>query len=489
MENTDRNLSVFITAISISFIAFQHYNVFPYHDDYGLAVLDYVGSQEGFNKTDFTLGKLFLFLKGMYINWSGRVVSLFLLIKAYSYGLDFVRAVQVAIVTSILLISALIIKGRDRNISAAVVAMVACYLALPAAVIKGGLFWFAAASGYVWGLPFLLAGAAMSMRSGRISWASSALIALSATFHEQMAAAALAFVSLFCLSIARRGYRPAGRDFGMLALIAAAALATALAPGNFARANGTSFAETSLPMRFAGNLDRLLEVASNRGSAVFMVLLVLALAVLAVRVVVGHSAGIERMRSRIAVFTASAALFIGIFMLSPKAAAGVVMVCFTILLSLRCLSDGIRGTTILSLFAAGVLSTLLAAAGPLLAGRSLLPLAILTSLAISYVLYRDLRSGWARWPVLAIAIATSGYHSLSVLEGYRRNYETNSVNDYKLRVAAFEHAHGVPIAQAIQLYKLPDPSAAEVMPYQRPLIETWMKKYYGLPPDIAFEWK
>jgi hypothetical protein len=181
-------------------------------------------------------------------------------------------------------------------------------------------------------------------------------------------------------------------------------------------------------------------------------------------------------------------LSIGTFLLSPKVAAAIVLVCFTILLPLRCLSDGLRGATVLSLFAAGVVSTLLAVAGPQLAGRSLLPLVILTSLAVSYVLVLDLR-GWVRGLVLTLAVVASGHHSLLVLEGYRRNYETNSVNDYRLRVAAFEHARGVPIDQPIYLYKLPDQKAAEVMPYQRPLIETWMKKYYGLPSDIVFEWR
>jgi hypothetical protein len=77
----------------------------------------------------------------------------------------------------------------------------------------------------------------------------------------------------------------------------------------------------------------------------------------------------------------------------------------------------------------------------------------------------------------------------SIYGGYRSNLSANTYNHYKLWTTKLDYRAGHATEQPIRLYKLPSPRFAETMPYQRPLIEKWMRKYYSLPEDIQFHWE
>jgi hypothetical protein len=67
-EALRRAASYFALALFIIFLIAQHSLVFLYFDDWGLAVLDYVGAQHGFLGQDFDFHHLMNFLRGMYLN-------------------------------------------------------------------------------------------------------------------------------------------------------------------------------------------------------------------------------------------------------------------------------------------------------------------------------------------------------------------------------------------------------------------------------------
>ena len=90
---------------------------------------------------------------------------------------------------------------------------------------------------------------------------------------------------------------------------------------------------------------------------------------------------------------------------------------------------------------------------------------------------------------ISIAILLSFYNSYNIYIGYEQNYETNQANDFILRVVSDRVERKIDVDDNILLFKLPNPYYAERMPYDRPLIEKWMKKYYSLPENIVFEWK
>lgn len=90
---------------------------------------------------------------------------------------------------------------------------------------------------------------------------------------------------------------------------------------------------------------------------------------------------------------------------------------------------------------------------------------------------------------VSIAILFACYNSSGIFMGYKENYGTNQVNDLILRAVSDRVERKIDFGDKVILFKLPEPYYAETMPYDRPLIETWMKQYYSLPQSMVFEWK
>jgi len=193
-EALRRAASYFALALFIIFLIAQHSLVFLYSDDWGLAVLDYVGAQHGFLGQDFDFHHLMNFLRGMYLNWTGRVTALGALIYLFKLGLEYVRLFQVTAILAIVLLS-LKLASDHAAVRPPVLIPIALYLALPVFALAAGLYWFTASSTYVWGIPFLLGGIWLVKRRGQFSIASGLLLAVAACFHEMMALAVIGFFS------------------------------------------------------------------------------------------------------------------------------------------------------------------------------------------------------------------------------------------------------------------------------------------------------
>ena len=235
----------FFLIFAIYLIAQHRFVVFPYHDDWGFAVLDYVGEQTGFLGQNFTLKNLFYFLSGMYQNWSGRVFAFFIQITLFKMGLEYVRLFQVLVILAIIYFSAKINSDRCFGQPLFVIVPILLYLSLPIFSVAGGLYWFSSASAYVWGIPLFLL-AAYTIKNKRIlSISSSVVLACSAVFHEQMAIAAVVFI-LFYIALTQLPKHINKTDLLPALPVFFTAAFTIFAPGNFNRKSVSAYAASNL---------------------------------------------------------------------------------------------------------------------------------------------------------------------------------------------------------------------------------------------------
>ena len=140
-------------------------------------------------------------------------------------------------------------------------------------------------------------------------------------------------------------------------------------------------------------------------------------------------------------------------------------------------------------FLSAVASLVLLLVAPVVAARSLLTFYCLMLVPLTYAGV----IAW-RWSpflfmmvVLAFAVPTVDKARL-VYQGYAQNVETHQLNGAKLLVAGVESQAGNAPEQIV-LYKLPNERFAETMAYQRPLVETWMRRYYQVPTSTEIEWR
>ena len=70
----DRYSIYLIYIVFTVYLLAQHSLVFMYHDDWGIAVLDYGIEQTGFQGRNYSIADVLSFLSKLYENWSGRVV-------------------------------------------------------------------------------------------------------------------------------------------------------------------------------------------------------------------------------------------------------------------------------------------------------------------------------------------------------------------------------------------------------------------------------
>jgi|OpeIllAssembly_1097287.scaffolds.fasta_scaffold1729723_1 hypothetical protein len=96
---------------------------------------------------------------------------------------------------------------------------------------------------------------------------------------------------------------------------------------------------------------------------------------------------------------------------------------------------------------------------------------------------------WASRAVLVIIACFSIGNAYKLYNGYLQNYEVNKLNDYQLQLASYKVRNYHEDIESVQLYKLSSPRFAETMPYDRPLIEKWIKKYYVLPEKVVLDWR
>ena len=351
-------------------------------------------------------------------------------------------------------------------------------------------------------MPLFLAAACLARSAERLPAPSVLLLALAASFSEQMSIAAVVYVTAFAASGYDRGVREIGRAAVRGIPVFLAAAATILAPGNFARLAATGAADydqLGAAGVFVRNVEaivvRLFWLSEYNPFVGFTLLGVFTMLAWLLFVAPRDSLpGRADGRHVTAVLLAAAVPFLLVPFVHERwrFALGLsVIVAFSLLLLCRARSSS-AGRAVLCAHAAG-----LASLAPLLfapqgvAPRALLPFLLLEFLPVTYATAAA-AGPWTRRLALAavcvLGIGAAGQAAV-VFEGYRSNREIHEANDAQLRAASFRQRNGLGADGPVTLFRLRDGRFGTTMPYQRPLIEVWMKKYYRLDPDTRFSWE
>jgi hypothetical protein len=491
LKSASALMCFFALIIFFVFLLAQHWQVFLYHDDWGLAVLSYGVEQTGFAGQEFTLSKALAFSAQLYEHWTGRVSSLFLLVYAQKLGLEFVRVLQSVVILSAVALAAKIgcLAGEGR-MGVTLIGGILLYLALPVYALAGGVYWFSASSAYLWGVPLFFLGVYFIAGDGELRAKSAFVLALAATFHEEMAFAGVGFLLLYlAFFIPKRrsaivAYLVKTIPFALLSIV------TVFAPGNWQRmaANAGLYNENSLVQIAGNNIASLSDLLFwPRWDNVFLWGMALSGLLLLIFVAKNKIANTHVIVGLAALLAVCGVLF---YHYDAKILFALFFITFYSLLLVLAGFRFPRGPVIVAVHGGALCSLIPLVFAPTFWGRSVIPFLfiefppVLFSAAITS---SRLAVGLGVVPAVVFAVLAIK-NALFVFEGYAANREINLVNDCKLRAASYEATTGEPMAP-VRLFKLERPKFAETMPYERPLIEVWMKKYYKLPSGLVFEWR
>jgi len=495
--NTLNLLSVSISAVFFAFLCWQYFLIFPYHDDYGLAVLDYVKKVQGFSGQNFTLAQFSSFLSGFYQSWSGRVVPYGIQIILFRLGLNWVRLFQIAIIVSILLLS-VELSSRGRLLPPLLLVASIYFLVAPGELLLGGMYWFSAASTYTWGLPLFLCSFLARCKSGLPGHLSGFFLACASLFNEQVALAACAVILLwpFLILQQQKIKIPSLNLLISILLVFGATCFTVLSPGNFARKAVTVYPSDNLLGLITTNISKTEQLLPPQASGGYAALLFISLILLLLRVYQERK-GTGCLFSVLAVST-GLALFIALF--SGFFAFVALFGCFLLsLLAVRDRSDS-RIIAVLS-FTGAVVAFMPQLISPACPGRGFIPSFFLMLIPVLYSF-----SIWKeKYRIFALSVLVAMVFLLPpaivgasvVFKGYSNNYNALSINHQRLLAGGREFAIDGRVPERFDLCTLPSGGHAEKMPYDDldpsgngpyRKIEMWMKKYYAIPAASVFRW-
>lgn len=473
------------------FLLAQHQLVFFYHDDWGMAVLDYAQHQSGFSGQDFPLSKAVAFLTNLYQNWTGRVSAFLLLIYAQKMGLEFIRVLQSLIILFVVVLAAKIAgKAAGNGVVISFFGGILLYLALPVYVCVGGIYWFTAASTYLWGLPFFFVGVYLLLDVRQMAWDAALVLAIAATFHEQIALAVLGFLLIYFFCSVPKQPR-AIAAFGVRTLpFALLAAATVLAPGNWNRKSmNTEFYDSHSVVEIAtDNLRSLSELLFwPRWDNVFVWAMAYSGSVL--WLFAARARG-WNLYVAFAFLGALALCFALLYEFDAKAAFSLSFIgVFTGVLAFAG-SLTLNGRLVLAVHCAALCSLAPLIWAPTVAKRALIPFFVIEFVPVIFGVSLVVSSV----PIILRGLAPVVFsfwalkNAVYLFDGYSANRDVNLVNDCILRAASYEYKIGEPVA-SVKLFKLKRPQFGQLMPYDRPLVGTWMKKFYRLPPETVLEWR
>lgn len=495
---------VVILVAFAAYLILQHRMVFLYHDDWGIAVLDYdftiftgddsVPSRgtefrvEGFEGRDFALSHAFEYFRAFYMYCGGRVLAFCIEAYVLKGGAEAARAVQVTVIVAMTALVALFAAGL-RRLSWAVLLPAVAYLAIPLIVAARGLYWFTASAHSLWGMPFLLGGMVACRFQGRITWVSASLFAAGALFDELMSAATLTVIAVFLIAQAF-----AKVDRALLVRQAIMAVPTilstcfiVLAPGNFERARQSEYTGTGPIGAAIGNIRQIgALVTQNSSSQAFLLLWIAALALLSVGMIAERGG-----RSRIPLVAAAVVIVVVGFAVPQPGA--LVALCVASLM-LFWVQRGQAGGALAAASVAAAMATLV----PLLASPGIYPRSLITfycvmllpiSWAIASVAQRGLILAALSTCLLGVAAVPAVGNATNIYRGYESISFIHEANHQTCEAAERAVQRGEAVGDSLPYYRLPSSRFAEVMPYQRSEIEVWIRRYYRLPADIRFDYR
>lgn len=399
------------------------------------------------------------------------------------------RCLQAIILLSLACAAVRLSAGRWLHPVCAV--SVLYFLALPIPVATDGLYWFSASIAYAWGILPLLIAAVCLQGAGRLTPASSLLLGCAALFHEQMAVATVIFVLLFLLLGMWQNRSPARllRQSVLAIPTFVAASLVILAPGNFARQEASSYASESFFTIATGNLDAIGDhiVATSSG----LVALTWLLASLGIYgILVGYQKPVPGQWLLWGLPSTVAGLALLSWLASWPLALMVLLTAAYGFVVTRLYSGSNQGRVIVCLYTAALASFLLLLLAPGVSNRSFTIFYLIMMVPVTHAFFEVARQR-SVWMVVLVAafLPFSVMNARTLYLGYAGNYEMNVINHYKLRALSHDLKAGVSNAEDVVLYKLADERYAATMPYQRAIIEKWLKRYYALPAALELHWR
>ena len=472
----------------------MHSVIWLYHDDFGMATLSYTTTINGIEGQNFKQINLLAFLRNEYLNWTGRVVPFYFEANAFKLGLPFTRTVQVAVILAVTWMTTCLTSQAKTFPWVATTAMI-YFCSVPVFIATGGIFWFSASISYLWSLPFLLYGAFRLQSDRAFSWQAIAALSVAAVFQEQVALAALTIAGMFAFQKLSED-RNLKTFFTLGATTSPILLASAfviLSPGNFNRKSVSQYPTdpelTIVDINLEKVSDRLLSPVGNplweNDSSVWLSCLGLSFAVLLILTL--------SKRDWLATFFLTALAFWSTLSLALEWPEQNILFSFIIGYGL-CLftAQRRRGESyiVTYIYISAVVTLLPMLVSPAVAGRQFIPFFFLMAIPVCYSVNIILSSDY-RWIGGAIVLALAPVaieQSVDIYDKYAENDMYMHANDAALRQASAIIRNGKYV-EAVTLTKLPDSRYAEVMPYQRPKVEEWMRRYYILPDYLRLEWQ
>ncbi|TDV99046.1 hypothetical protein BDK62_10216 [Halomonas alkaliantarctica] len=469
----------------VLFMLAQHALVFPYHDDWGYATLTYTTEVGAGIGRHFTQLDLMRFLYSEYWNWSGRFFPFYLQINLFSWGVEAVRVVQV-FVLAVMVVSATAAARKGEPWHPVLLVPVVYLLALPEFVTTSGLYWFSASIAYVWGLALFGLATWRVARNGRLDWLATLLYALAALFHEQMAVAMPAFVLTYGVLqfLAQRSWEGAGLWLCRLCITIGAGALVIFAPGNFVRRAVSHYPHEGVVDTLLSNVQVMNQLILHPEGRLAL------LAWLAAGIVYGALLFTRHAKTTFV----AAGLSVGTLLLALLAWQGLtlffpaLLLLFGVVLMLGVWWHRVP-VAIAAAFFAAVASLVLLLLAPVVASRALLTFYCLMLIPLTYAGALVFRFSPLLMVVVLMAFAVPAANKAgAVYEGYAQNAPTHQLNGAKLLAAGMEAEVGR-VPDQLVLYRLPNDRFAETMPYQRELVETWMRRYYQVPEGVNIEWQ
>lgn len=291
------------------------------------------------------------------------------------------------------------------------------------------------------------------------------LLSVAASFGEQLSFATAAYTLSFIISHSIQNRDKAIRACGKTAPIFLIFALVVFAPGNFARLKASSssqlYADRNLFEIVNSNIERIVDGIFDPTENGFVLFLILSFYIF--------------LRS---LHTKCKTLFVQKHF----------PFWFHLLFNLTT-----TGRVILSTQVAALASLIPLFFVPWVPRRSLLPFFLIGFIPIVSAFSSSLKltriERYALLFAVCVLMFLSMKNAISIYNGYRTNYEVHRMNDASLQVASFIQRNIAETYREVRLLRLKDRRFATTMPYERPLIEVWMKKYYRLDPDTEFIWE
>lgn len=496
-----------IFAIFFFFLLIQQQGLYMQHDDFAYGCLSYgIGYTE--NARYYGIEEIVKYLIWHYENWGGRVTFYFIMIVLLRLGIHAVRVFQVLVLFLTAVCTYWILRNETGTKKSMLLAVGAClmYGFYGLTVFSDGVMWIAAASTYIWAVPFFLSGLCMDIsyhKDGKKAKLAVAclLYAFAASSQEQIAVLTIAVTGLRYLNsvfeqICTNGRKLTKAIFNIhFILLGCAILGGAfeiLAPGNFGRMESDAnawFYELSFGERLLNNVDSLLY--TNFGVHNHMMFFVIILGGIMASIVfvnwyrdkkkicVMHGInlliGIAFLAYAVCRYRANA-LF-----LSSHLVEGFVFVWFSS--NLGWLLYKTRNKVIGFLYIGGLCSQLMMLVSPTITIRTSIPMGTMLQISIVCIViyfYQEIKNYFLKLiPIVLFGCAI--WNLQNVTNGFLQNAVVHEYN--KNTIEEFGETD-VQTSTCILLAKMRNDAYANQQPYHQSYVEVFLRWYYNIPDDI-----